>query len=122
MGRILQLLDANPGRELECFDWHFGRRSVGRSPCCAPPFPPTSAACKPSGKSLYGLVDSDVQAARAAAPMHTSDLLDLLTPRGGGGSPLPELGTLFQELADGFFDEPNRAPIWAGPPAGFSWT
>ena len=54
VGRILQLLDANPGRELECFDWHFGRRSMGRSPCCVPPFPPISAACKPSGKSCMG--------------------------------------------------------------------
>ena len=61
---------------------------------------------------LYGLVDSDGRAAEGRRPMHTSDLLDLLTPCPWGWEEarLPELGTLFQELADGFFDEPNRAP------------
>ena len=57
-------------------------------------------------------MDSDGRAAEGRRPMHTSDLLDLLTPLSVGveEARLPELGTLFQELADGFFDEPNRAP------------
>lgn len=36
VGRILQLLGRNAGRELECFDWYFGRRSDGeKSRLCA---------------------------------------------------------------------------------------
>ncbi len=71
MGRILQLLGRNAGRELECFDWYFGRRSDGRSPLCA-----TIAAYFCSVQAireiLFSLVSSDgktPEGSRHAPPM-----------------------------------------------------
>ena len=94
------------------FDWHFGRRSDGEKSLLCTTISAYFRSVQAIREILYGLVDSDGRAAEGRRPMHTSDLLDLLTPLSVGveEARLPELGTLFQELADGFFDEPNRAP------------
>ena len=93
VGRILQLLDANPGRELECFDWHFGRRSDGEKSLLCTTISAYFRSVQAIREILYGLVDSDGRAAEGRRPMHTSDLLDLLTPLSVGveEARLPEL-------------------------------
>lgn len=112
VGRLLQLLDANPGRELECFDWHFGRRSDGEKALLCATVSAYFRSVQAIREILYSLVASDGQAAEGRRPMHTSDLLALLTPLSAGVEEerLPELGARFQALADGFFGETNRAP------------
>lgn len=110
--RILRLVDNNPGRELDCFDWHFGRRSDGeKSLLCAT----TSAYFQgllAIREIVYSLVVTDGRAAEGSRHMATNDLLGLLTSISAkiDEKRLPELADLFQELADGFFCEPLRAP------------
>ena len=112
MGRILQLLGRNAGRELECFDWYFGRRSDGeKSRLCA-----TIAAYFRSVQAireiLFSLVASDGKTPEGSRHMRADDLLEILKPVSAqiDEERLPALGRLFQDLADGFFDEPSRAP------------
>lgn len=112
VGRILQLLGRNAGRELECFDWYFGRRSDGeKSRLCA-----TIAAYFRSVQAireiLFSLVASDGKTPEGSRHMRADDLLEILKPVSAqiDEERLPALGRLFQELADGFFDEPSRAP------------
>ena len=112
VGRILQLLGRNAGRELECFDWYFGRRSDGeKSRLCA-----TIAAYFRSVQAireiLFSLVASDGKTPEGSRHMRADDLLEILKPVSAqiDEERLPALGRLFQDLADGFFDEPSRAP------------
>ena len=112
MGRILQLLGRNAGRERECFDWYFGRRSDGeKSRLCA-----TIAAYFRSVQAireiLFSLVASDGKTPEGSRHMRADDLLEILKPVSAqiDEERLPALGRLFQDLADGFFDEPSRAP------------
>ena len=112
VGRILQLLGRNAGRELECFDWYFGRRSDGeKSRLCA-----TIAAYFRSVQAireiLFSLVASDGKTPEGSRHMRGDDLLEILKPVSAqiDEERLPALGRLFQDLADGFFDEPSRAP------------
>ena len=112
VGRILQLLGRNAGRELECFDWYFGRRSDGeKSRLCA-----TIAAYFCSVQAireiLFSLVASDGKTPEGSRHMRADDLLEILKPVSAqiDEERLPALGRLFQDLADGFFDEPSRAP------------
>lgn len=124
VGRILQLLDANPGRELECFDWHFGRRSDGEKSLLCTTISAYFRSVQAIREILYGLVDSDGRAAEGRRPMHTSDLLDLLTPCPWGWRKpgCRNWGPCFRSWPTGSLTSPTVPPIWAGPPVGFSWT
>ena len=61
---------------------------------------------------LFSLVASDGKTPEGSRHMRADDLLEILKPVSAqiDEERLPALGRLFQDLADGFFDEPSRAP------------
>ena len=112
VGRARRLLENNPGRELECFDWHLGRRSDGeKSLMCA-----TMAAYFRSIQAireiLFRLVDSDGRVGRGSHHMPADELMDILRSLSAkvDEERLPLLEEQFQELADGFYYEPSLSP------------
>lgn len=112
IGRARRLLENNPGRELECFDWHLGRRSDGeKSLMCA-----TMAAYFRSIQAireiLFRLVDSDGRVGRGSHHMTADELVDILRSLSAkvDEERLPVLEEAFRELADGFYDEPSLSP------------
>lgn len=112
IGRARRLLENNPGRELECFDWHLGRRSDGeKSLMCA-----TMAAYFRSIQAireiLFRLVDSDGRVGRGSHHMTADELVDILRALSAkvDEERLPVLEEQFQELADGFYYEPSLSP------------
>ena len=67
VGRILQLLGRNAGRELECFDCILAGAATGRSPGCVPPLRPISAVCRPFGRSFSAWWPATARRRREAA-------------------------------------------------------
>ena len=111
IGRILALLDENPGQELEAFDWYFDRETDSeKSAHCA-----TVAAFFRSVQAVeeivYRVVETDGRE-YAVHHMHTGDFLSILNFISAAIDTrrLTELADLFQELADSFCYEPGKAP------------
>ena len=111
IGRILALLDENPGQELEAFDWYFDRETDSeKSAHCA-----TVAAFFRSVQAVeeivYRVVETDGRE-YAVHHMHTGDFLSILNFISAAIDTrrLTELADLFQELADSFCYEPRKAP------------
>lgn len=112
VGRLLRLLENNPGRELECLDWHLGRRSDREKSLLCATVSAYFRIVQAIREILFSLVASDGRWGPENGHMPAGELLDLLRTVSAriDGERLPELGDQFQELADGFYDDPVLAP------------
>lgn len=112
IGRARRLLENNPGRELECFDWHLGRRSDGEKCLMCATMSAYFHSIQAVREILFRLVDSDGQVGRGSHHMPADELVDILRSLSAkvDEERLPGLEEQFQELADGFYDEPCLSP------------
>ena len=111
ISRILTILDENPGQELEAFDWHFDRETDSEKSVHCAAIAAYFATVQAVEEIVYRVVETDGRA-YAVHHMHTGDFLTILnfidsvidTRR------LPELISIFRELADSFCGEPIQSP------------
>lgn len=112
VGRACRLLANNPGRELECFDWHLGRRSDGEKSRMCATLSAYFCSIQAVREILFRLVDSDSRASLSSQHMPAEELLDMLRALSGKveAQRLPVLENAFRDLADGFCYEPSLSP------------
>lgn len=109
--QILRWLDENPGEELETFDWYLGPRNDGEKAAQCATIAAYFLSIQSMEEIVYNIVVTD-GGESAVHHMHTHDFLEILKRMNSAvdARRLPELGSVFQELADGFCPEPVRTP------------
>lgn len=110
--RILRVLDSNPGRELEAFDWYLGNRSDGEKGQQCATLSAYFRGIQAIEEIIYNIVVTD-GGENTIHHMHTGELLEILNRFSGGvdGKRLSELATIFQELSEDFLPLPIQSPL-----------
>ncbi|MCF0123757.1 MAG: hypothetical protein HUJ67_06560 [Ruminiclostridium sp.] len=108
--RILQLLDDNPGRELEAFDWHLGKCSDGEKAVQCDTIAAYFCGVQSVQELVYNIVATD-SGELSVRDLHTRDFLSLLNHLSASSDVkrLPELTGTFQDLADEFCGDGVRS-------------
>jgi len=110
--RMLQVLDVNPGRELEAFDRFLGSSSdQAKGQQCAT-LSVYFRSIQAIEEIIYNIVVTD-GGENAIHHMHTGELLEILNRLSDGtdGQRTAQLAAMFRELADGFLPPPIQAPV-----------
>ena len=112
IGRILELLDDNPGQELEAFDWYLGRRSDGEKAAQCATIAAYFQGVQSVKELIYHIVVTD-GGETDVHHLHTRDFLEILNRLTASidGKRLSELSGVFQSLSDDFCYEPARGPV-----------
>ncbi len=112
IGRILALLDDNPGQELEAFDWYLGRCGDGEKAAQCATIAAYFQGIQSVKELIYHIVVTD-GGETAARPLPVEDFLAILSrlTESIDGKRLLELSAIFQSLADDFCYEPARSPV-----------
>lgn len=112
IGRILRLLDDNPGQELEAFDWYLGKYSDGEKAAQCVTIAAYFHGVQSVKEIIYNIVVTD-GGETDIHHLHTREFLEILNRLTASidGKRLSELTGIFQSLSDDFCFEPVRCPV-----------
>ena len=112
VSRLLRHLEANPGREMETFDWYLRGRNDGEKFLQCATIAAYFRSIQAIEEIIYKIVVTD-GGENDVHHMHTRELVEILNRI--ADTPIierrRELGEDFQALAEQFLDEPVRAPF-----------